>query len=166
MILSTINEKIIPQKKLQNPFQSFWMAGYECTDQLNAFGSRVDLLATTRHLDLIGKDYQALSLLGIRTVREGIRWSTVEKAPYVYDWEPVGALVSGPTGLEAFEEIRRRLMARGAADDFVTDFGPILSMFFRDPDGLEAEVCVANPDGQPDVFNGPGTRAARYQTKE
>ena len=64
--------------------------------------------------------------------------------------------------LEAFEEIRRRLMEHGAADDFVTDFGPILSLFFRDPDGLEAEVCVANPDAKPGVMNPPGTRAARY----
>lgn len=64
--------------------------------------------------------------------------------------------------LEAFEEIRRRLMARGAADTFVTDFGPVLSLFFRDPDGLEGEVCVANPDAAPGVFNPPGTPAARY----
>lgn len=65
--------------------------------------------------------------------------------------------------LEAFEEIRRRLIDRGAADEFVTDFGPVLSMFFTDPDGLEGEVVVANPDGKPDVFNPPGTPAARYQ---
>ena len=64
--------------------------------------------------------------------------------------------------LEAFEEIRDRLMARGAADAFVTDFGPVLSVFFRDPDGLEGEVCVANPDAKPGVFNPPGTPAARY----
>jgi catechol 2,3-dioxygenase-like lactoylglutathione lyase family enzyme len=64
--------------------------------------------------------------------------------------------------IEAFERIRERLMTRGAADDFVTDFGPILSVFFRDPDGLECEVCVENPDAVPGVFNPPGTRAARY----
>lgn len=64
--------------------------------------------------------------------------------------------------LDAFDEIRRRLMARGAADDFVTDFGPVLSLFFVDPDGLEGEVLVANPDAAPGVFNPPGTRAARY----
>jgi catechol 2,3-dioxygenase-like lactoylglutathione lyase family enzyme len=66
------------------------------------------------------------------------------------------------TSLEAFELIRRRLIERGAADDFVTDFGPILSMFFTDPDGLEGEVCVPNPDAQPGVMHPPGTRAARY----
>ena len=64
--------------------------------------------------------------------------------------------------LDAFETIRERLMARGATDDFVTNFGPILSVFFRDPDGLECEVCVANPDAQLGEFHPPGTRAARY----
>jgi catechol 2,3-dioxygenase-like lactoylglutathione lyase family enzyme len=64
--------------------------------------------------------------------------------------------------LDAFGEIRRRLIARGASDGFVTDFGPVLSVFFRDPDGLESEVCVANPDAQPGVFNPPGTQAARF----
>jgi catechol 2,3-dioxygenase-like lactoylglutathione lyase family enzyme len=64
--------------------------------------------------------------------------------------------------IEAFDTIRDRLMARGAADSFVTDFGPILSVFFRDPDGLECEVCVENPDAQPGVHHPPGTPAARY----
>ncbi|HEY0814566.1 MAG TPA: VOC family protein [Pseudonocardia sp.] len=66
--------------------------------------------------------------------------------------------------LNAFEEIRRRLLVRGACDEFVTDFGPVLSLFFRDPDGLEAEVCVTNPDATPGTFNPPGTPAARYVT--
>lgn len=65
--------------------------------------------------------------------------------------------------VEAFDVIRERLMARGASDGFVTDFGPILSLFFRDPDGLEGEVCVANPHAQPGVYNPPGTPAAGYR---
>ena len=64
--------------------------------------------------------------------------------------------------LDAFDVIRDRLMACGATDGFVTDFGPVYSLFFRDPDGLECEVCVANPDAQPGVTNPPGTPAARY----
>jgi catechol 2,3-dioxygenase-like lactoylglutathione lyase family enzyme len=58
---------------------------------------------------------------------------------------------------EAFQEIRSRLIATGASDGFVTDFGPVLSVFFRDPDGLECEVCVADPDAREGVFNPPGT---------
>jgi len=64
--------------------------------------------------------------------------------------------------LEAFETIRDRLIARGAADSFVTDFGPVLSIFFRDPDGLEGEVCVTNPDARPGITHPPGTPAIRY----
>jgi catechol 2,3-dioxygenase-like lactoylglutathione lyase family enzyme len=66
--------------------------------------------------------------------------------------------------LDAFDTIRDRLMARGATDGFVTDFGPILSLFFTDPDGLEGEVCVPNPDREPGVVNPPGTPAARYHS--
>lgn len=65
--------------------------------------------------------------------------------------------------IEAFDTIRDRLIARGASDGFVTDFGPILSLFFRDPDGLEGEVCVPNPAAKPGVFNPPGTPAAGYE---
>jgi catechol 2,3-dioxygenase-like lactoylglutathione lyase family enzyme len=64
--------------------------------------------------------------------------------------------------IEAFDAIRKRLMERGASDGFVTDFGPILSVFFRDPDGLECEVCVENPDALPGIHHPPGTPAARY----
>ena len=66
------------------------------------------------------------------------------------------------SSVESFEELRSRLMARGAADDFVTDFGSILSVFFRDPDGLECELVVPNPDAVAGAHNPPGTRAARY----
>lgn len=41
---------------------------------------------------------------------------------------------------EALEEVRQRLMRLGASDGTITDFGKQLSVFFRDPDGLEAEV--------------------------
>jgi catechol 2,3-dioxygenase-like lactoylglutathione lyase family enzyme len=64
--------------------------------------------------------------------------------------------------LESFDEARRRLVERGASDGFVTDFGPMLSLFFVDPDGLECEICVANPDAIPGTLNPPGTPAARY----
>jgi catechol 2,3-dioxygenase-like lactoylglutathione lyase family enzyme len=75
---------------------------------------------------------------------------------------PIDHLGLQAASIEAFDEIRSRLIARGCADEFVTDFGPILSVFFRDPDGLECEVCVENPDAVPGVINPPGTPATRY----
>ena len=66
--------------------------------------------------------------------------------------------------MEAFSEIRRRLIDREATDGFVTDFGPVLSLFFTDPDGLEGEVCVPNPDAEPEVRHPPGTPSTRFDT--
>jgi catechol 2,3-dioxygenase-like lactoylglutathione lyase family enzyme len=65
--------------------------------------------------------------------------------------------------IEAFDKIRERLIAKGATDGFVTDFGPILSLFFVDPDGLEGEVCVPNPNAVGNASNPPGTPAAGYE---
>ena len=41
---------------------------------------------------------------------------------------------------KTFEQVRQRLMKAGASDGVISDFGSKLSVFFRDPDGLEAEV--------------------------
>jgi len=62
---------------------------------------------------------------------------------------------------DAFVEIRRRLMACGASDGFVTDFGSSHSIFFRDPDGLECEVLLfISHDAEP---HPPGTPATGYE---
>ncbi len=62
--------------------------------------------------------------------------------------------------LEEFSEIRARLMAAGATDGIVTVFGRKISMFFRDPDRMECEVLVANPDFDPEdvIFGVPSPR--------
>jgi catechol 2,3-dioxygenase-like lactoylglutathione lyase family enzyme len=54
----------------------------------------------------------------------------------------VGLAAASP---EAFETIRSRLVDAGASDGTVNDFGKALSIFFRDPDGLEGEVLLPKP---------------------
>lgn len=78
---------------VDSPFRSFWMGGYECSDKLNAFGERVDILTATRHVELLADDYRQLAALGMFTVREGIRWSYVERVPGRYDWTTVGTMI-------------------------------------------------------------------------
>jgi catechol 2,3-dioxygenase-like lactoylglutathione lyase family enzyme len=41
----------------------------------------------------------------------------------------------------ALEELRRRLVARGASDGSISDYGPILTVKFVDPDGMASEVA-------------------------
>jgi catechol 2,3-dioxygenase-like lactoylglutathione lyase family enzyme len=62
---------------------------------------------------------------------------------------------------EAFDIIRERLIAKGATDGFVTDFGRELSLFFTDPDGLEGEVLFEHRPGSTQI-NPPGTKAEGY----
>ncbi|MDB5250961.1 MAG: hypothetical protein JWP27_130 [Flaviaesturariibacter sp.] len=78
-----------------NFFKTFLIGGYECADLINKFGERVDLLRKTSHDTHVIEDYTRLAAAGIKTVREGIRWSVVEKIPGVYD----------------FTEVRNRLLA-------------------------------------------------------
>jgi beta-glucosidase/6-phospho-beta-glucosidase/beta-galactosidase len=77
-----------------NPFKSFLMGGFECADQQNAFGNRVDLYKTSGHDQYLEADYDQLNELGIKIVREGIRWSAVEIKPYQYDWREVDRMIS------------------------------------------------------------------------
>lgn len=76
-----------------NPFRSFLMGGFECADQQNAFGNRVDLYSISGHGKYLEEDYDRLHTLGIESVREGIRWSAVEIKPYQYDWSEVDRII-------------------------------------------------------------------------
>ncbi|MCY0969319.1 hypothetical protein [Chryseobacterium wangxinyae] len=80
-------------KSNNNPFRSFLMGGFECADHQNAFGERVDLYQMSGHDRFLEEDYDLLDDLGIKTVREGIRWSAVEKKPYEYDWSEVDRII-------------------------------------------------------------------------
>lgn len=70
-------------------FNSFLMGGYECADHINRSGERVNLLKETQHDLRARQDYEDLLTLGIRVAREGICWSAVETAPYLFDFTEV-----------------------------------------------------------------------------
>jgi catechol 2,3-dioxygenase-like lactoylglutathione lyase family enzyme len=67
--------------------------------------------------------------------------------------------------LDSFGLIRERLIAAGASDGTVTEFGRKLSIFFRDPDQMECEVLVSNPDVDPENLRF-GNKAARFHPDE
>src|ERR687897_824489 len=46
---------------------------------------------------------------------------------------------------EDFEVLRKRLVALGASTGEVTNFGALLSVNYRDPDGLDCELCWMVP---------------------
>jgi hypothetical protein len=67
-------------------FDSFFMAGFECSSHRRRDGVRLDLIRATGHDKHVARDYRQLHELGFRTVRDGLRWHLIEKTPGKYDW--------------------------------------------------------------------------------
>jgi beta-glucosidase/6-phospho-beta-glucosidase/beta-galactosidase len=68
-------------------FASFFLGGFECSTQRRARDRRrLDMIHATRHDRFCAQDYRALEALGIRTVRDGLRWHLIEAQPGEYDW--------------------------------------------------------------------------------
>lgn len=67
-------------------FDSFLMAGFECSTHRRNDGRRLDLLESTGHARWAVNDYRQLASLGIRSVRDGLRWHLIETRPGHYDW--------------------------------------------------------------------------------
>jgi hypothetical protein len=69
-----------------SPFASFFMAGFECSTQRRRDGQRLDLTVSTQHDRRAEDDYRACASLGLRTIRDGLRWHLIEREPGRYDW--------------------------------------------------------------------------------
>jgi hypothetical protein len=66
-------------------FRSFWMAGFECSCQINSAGVRLDMTAAVQHDKCAAEDYRRCRDVGITTARDGIRWHLIDRGG-VYDW--------------------------------------------------------------------------------
>jgi hypothetical protein len=69
-----------------SPFTSFFIGGFECSSHRRRDGRRLDLLTSTRHVELAEDDYRALRANGITSARDGVRWHLIEYARGKYDW--------------------------------------------------------------------------------
>lgn len=67
-------------------FASFFQAGFECSSHRRQDGVRLDLIRATGHDRHVASDYRQCAELGLRTLRDGVRWHLVEKSPGQYDW--------------------------------------------------------------------------------
>ena len=67
-------------------FRSFVQGGFECSTHRLRTGRRLDVIAATRHDSHAEGDYRQLARLGLRTVRDGLRWHLVETKPGRFDF--------------------------------------------------------------------------------
>lgn len=76
----------MPPKSPLPLFDGFFMAGFECSSHRRKDGVRLDLIHATGHDRHVLDDYRRCADLGLRTIRDGLRWHLIETAPGVYDW--------------------------------------------------------------------------------
>jgi hypothetical protein len=75
-------------------FESVFLAGFECSDHLLETGERLDMLSSTRHVELADADYGRLASVGIAACREGVSWVRSERAPSRFDFSACEARLS------------------------------------------------------------------------
>jgi hypothetical protein len=130
-------------------FRSFVQGGFECSTHRLRSGQRLDVTAATGHDVLVKQDYRRLLDIGIRTVREGLRWHLIEGLKGKYDFTSVLPL------LDAAEELGMEqiidLFHFGWPDhidifgcEFVGSFGELAFQFARllQARGIE-RPCIA-----------------------
>ncbi|MDB6068130.1 MAG: beta-glucosidase/6-phospho-beta-glucosidase/beta -galactosidase [Pedosphaera sp.] len=74
-------------------FNSYFMAGFECSTHKLHTGRRLDMIAATKHDKFAMQDYARIQGQGLRTAREGIRWHLVEQRPCQYDFSSVRSVI-------------------------------------------------------------------------
>ncbi|MBB4004645.1 beta-glucosidase [Aurantimonas endophytica] len=67
-------------------FNSFLLAGFECSSHRRSDGRRLDLIASSQHDRLVEADYARVRELGLLSIRDGLRWHLIEVQPGCYDW--------------------------------------------------------------------------------
>jgi hypothetical protein len=76
---------MIETKGASAGFRSFWMAGFECSCQINSAGTRLDMSAALGHDLHVEEDYGRLSEVGMATARDGLRWHRIDRGGRL-DW--------------------------------------------------------------------------------
>jgi hypothetical protein len=66
-------------------FRSFFIAGFECSCQINSAGRRLDMISSLEHDVFVTEDYRRLREVGIASARDGLRWHLIDRAG-CYDW--------------------------------------------------------------------------------
>ncbi len=62
------------------------MGGFECATHRRRDRLQIDVAAATLHDRMAASDYAMLADVGVRSVRDGLRWHLIEREPGQYDW--------------------------------------------------------------------------------
>jgi beta-glucosidase/6-phospho-beta-glucosidase/beta-galactosidase len=134
------------EQMTDTPFRSFFMGGFECSTHRLRSGRRLDVVGATAHDRFARQDYQRLADVGMRTVRDGLRWHLIERVPREYDFSSVLPMLKAAR--EAGVQVVWDVFHYGWPDDldiFSSTFVERFAAFAR----AFAEVASPETDGPP-----------------
>ena len=114
---------------MSKTFASFFQAGFECSSHRRRDGVRLDLIRATSHDRHVASDYRQCAELGLRTLRDGLRWHLIETSPGKYDWS------SWMPALEAAEQLGLQIiwdLFHYGSPDCIDQCGPDFGQRFTD----------------------------------
>ena len=129
-----------------SPFRSFFMGGFECSTHRLRSGRRLDVIAATSHDRFALADYRRLADVGMKTIRDGLRWHLIERTPGIYDFSSVLPMLEAAR--EADVQVIWDVLHYGWPDDldiFSDGFVHRFSDFAR----AFAAVATRETDGPP-----------------
>jgi hypothetical protein len=152
MRLDSRPHALVPTVSKNRTFASFFQAGFECSSHRRRDGVRLDLIRATSHDRHVASDYRQCAELGLRTLRDGLRWHLIEKSPGTYDWS------SWLPALEAAEQQGLQIIwdlfhygspdrVDQAAPDFpqrFTEFAMAALEMHQSVSGSPAAICPLN----------------------
>ncbi len=129
-----------------SPFRSFFMGGFECSTHRLHSGRRLDLIASTSHDRFARQDYARCAAVGMRTVRDGLRWHLIERTPGVYDFSSVQPMLAAAreVGVQVIWDVLHYGWPDGLdifSEEFVRRFADFSAAF--------AELATRETDGPP-----------------
>ena len=130
------------------PFLSFFMGGFECSTHRLRSGRRLDVISATAHDRFAEQDYRRLADVGIRTVRDGLRWHLIERHSGVYDFASVEPMLRAARAAEV--QVIWDLLHYGWPND-LDIFSEAFVERFSDFARAFAEIASRETDGPPCV---------------
>lgn len=82
LFAEVLADRTLPPPRL---FRSFVQGGFECSTHRLRSGRRLDVIAATGHDARAEGDYRQLARMGLRTLRDGVRWHLAERRPGRHD---------------------------------------------------------------------------------
>jgi beta-glucosidase/6-phospho-beta-glucosidase/beta-galactosidase len=128
------------------PFRGFFMGGFECSTHRLRAGRRLDVIGATAHDRFAREDYRRLAHVGMRTIRDGLRWHLIERTPGTYDFSSVQPMLEAARDAEV--QVIWDVLHYGWPDD-LDIFSDAFVSRFADFAAAFAELATRETDGPP-----------------